>query len=323
MQNQSLKYLESINNPPEFIRGFKDDKAVGFLRRILKRNYARFFIDHQEEAEQLVDSIFDLLQEAANAEDGVLEVFNDSTEKIINEFFHNHDPNHWYTQGYQHYKSVVKPKTFLNILEPYLVGPRILDFGTGKGHLAKLLISKGYEVGLTDVIDQLPSDMNNLDFRLMPDEATIPFENDQFDTVIVKTVLHHIEKKNINHIFSELKRVAKRLVIVEDLPFTDEYISKSMINEDIKDELIKEFLYGLTHEQRLIICKIMDYFGNVLAQGLYYINFPFNFHTTKGWMELGGEVGLSLIDTASIAFIDAGLHTFFQTILVFESDTQL
>lgn len=320
MPNQSLKYLESINNPPQFIQGFKDDRAVDFLRRILKRNYARYFTDHKEEAEQLVDDIFDILQEAVNVEDNALVVFNDSTDKIINHLFHNHDSDHWYTQGYKYYKSVVKPKTFLNILEPYLVGPRILDFGTGKGHLAKLLISKDYEVGLTDVIDQLPNDCDNLDFRLMQDALNIPFENDQFDTVIVKTVLHHIEKENMNSIFSELKRVAKRLVIVEDLPFADDYIAKEINDGRIKDELIKEFLYELSQEQRLIICKIMDYFGNVLAQGLYYLNFPFNFHTKKGWGKLGKEAGLSIIDTASIAFQEVGLHTFFQTILVFESD---
>jgi ubiquinone/menaquinone biosynthesis C-methylase UbiE len=320
VQNQNYKYLESINNPLDFIEGFKDDRAVDFLRRILKRNYSRFFTDHKEEAEQLVDDIFDILQEATNTNGDVLATFNDATEKIIEDLFHGHDPNHWYAQGYKHYKSVVKPKTFLDILEPHLVGPRILDFGTGRGYLAKLLISKGYKVGLTDVIDQLPNDCDNLDFRLMQDELSIPFENDQFDTVIVKTVLHHIEKENMKAIFTELKRVSKRLVIVEDLPFADDYIAKEINNGRIKDDLIKEFLYDLTQEQRLIICKIMDYFGNVLAQGLYYLNFPFNFHTKKGWENLGKEAELSIVDTASIAFQEVGLHTFFQTILVFESD---
>lgn len=321
MQVKNYKHLESVNNPVDFINGFTNDQAVNFLRKILKRNYSRFFTDHKEEAEQIIDDTFDILQEAAKTEGNAIAAFNDSSGKIIENIFHCYDADHWYTQGYKYYKSVVKPKTFLKILEPHLVGPRILDFGTGKGYLAKLLISKGYQTGLTDVIDQLPPDLSHLDFRLMPDEVTIPFDSDQFDTVIVKTVLHHIQKENMNRIFLELKRVAKRLVIVEDLPFADDYIANAFKSDAIKDDLIKEFLYELTQDQRLIICKIMDYFGNVLAQGLYYLNFPFNFHTRRGWKKMGKEAGLSIVDTSSIAFLDVGLHTFFQTILVFESDS--
>ncbi|KUK79230.1 MAG: hypothetical protein XD95_0536 [Microgenomates bacterium 39_7] len=323
MQVKNFKYLESVNDPPNFIQGFTNDQAVNFLRKILKRNYARFFTDHKEEAQKIVDDTFDILQEAARADNDSLETFNNAVERVIDEVFRCNEKNHWFHQGYKLYKSKIKPNSFLSILEPHLVGPRILDFGTGKGYLAKLLISKGYQVGLTDVIDQLPQDLNHLDFRLMPNEVTVPFDSDQFETVIVKAVLHHIERENIKLIFQELKRVARRLVIVEDLPFTDSFITQTISPDNISDELMQQFLFGLTQEQRLIICKIMDYFGNALAQGLYYLNFPFNFHTTQGWEELGQEAGLSLIEVVPAAFFDVGLHTFFQTVLIFENDHYL
>lgn len=318
---KNLKYLSTVKEPACFIKGFRDPQVTSFVKSILDRNYHRFFKSNQEQASQLITETFGILEEAAEKDSGLLNIFEKAVEKVVFDVFHADEKDFWFHDRYNYYKSVVKPESMLQLLEPRLEGKRILDFGTGRGFFAKLVSLRGYEVCTTDVIDQLSEDVADLEFRLMPDEVTIPYETGEFDTVIIKTVLHHIDKNNLELILQELNRVGSKLVIIEDVPFCNGIIHSISDKVDAdNDPLMHEFLFDLDWEQKLDACKIIDYYGNALAQGLYYINFPFNFQTLAGWKLLAEKAGLEFTEHYPIGFFERGLHTYFQTVLVLNGE---
>jgi hypothetical protein len=60
----------------------------------------------------------------------------------------------------------------------------------------------------------------------------------------------------------------------------------------------------------------MDFYGNALAQGLYQMNFPFNFKSSQEWIKLFNDNRYKQSDTKFIGLLDQGLHTFFQLLFI-------
>jgi ubiquinone/menaquinone biosynthesis C-methylase UbiE len=88
---------------------------------------------------------------------------------------------------------------------------KVLDFGCGTCSIWKYLADRGYN--LTGV------DINNLSLyqKYQPEiiqEGRLPYEDNQFDVAIIYTVLHHT--KDPKSVLLEVKRVAKRLIVVEE-----------------------------------------------------------------------------------------------------------
>jgi 2-polyprenyl-3-methyl-5-hydroxy-6-metoxy-1,4-benzoquinol methylase len=96
---------------------------------------------------------------------------------------------------------------------PYLdFTDRILDVGSGNCVLNQQLRIRGYNI--------VPFDVENLSFvegivPILYDGTDIPFQSDSFDMAIVITVLHHA--KNPNAILLQLSKVAKRIIIIEEI----------------------------------------------------------------------------------------------------------
>lgn len=88
----------------------------------------------------------------------------------------------------------------------------VLEVGCGRGYLANLL-SKNNKVTAVDIdiseeiIEKYPS----INFQKM-DIHRLEFENDNFDSVICTHTLEHV--KFINKAISELRRVAKKRIII-------------------------------------------------------------------------------------------------------------
>ena len=88
---------------------------------------------------------------------------------------------------------------------------KIMDLGSGNCLVAEHLIQQGFNI--------TPVDVSNLSIveRLQPicyDGTTLTFKKEEFDYVLLLTVLHHTEDpaKTIR----ESKRVAKQIIIIED-----------------------------------------------------------------------------------------------------------
>lgn len=93
-----------------------------------------------------------------------------------------------------------------------LPAERVLDVGVGNGGLALELINRS--------VDLTPLDVKDISFfepvkPVIYDGNQFPFDNDQFDRVLITTVLHHTPDPE--KIIDEALRVAPKLVIMEDI----------------------------------------------------------------------------------------------------------
>jgi len=135
-------------------------------------------------------------------------------------------------------------------------GSKILDLGCGSGIAAKNFqdFFKAKVIG----VDVKDNRLVKIPFKII-DGKNLPFEDNSFDVVLINYVLHHCEDPEV--VLKEAKRVAKRIIIFEDLP--------------------EGFLAKLR-------CKI------------HQIIFPggrkiFNFKTRKEWKEIFEKLGLKII----------------------------
>ncbi|MDA2919989.1 class I SAM-dependent methyltransferase [Desulfobacterota bacterium AH_259_B03_O07] len=130
---------------------------------------------------------------------------------------------------------------FLSIRKYLTMGEKILDIGTGPGSFCFLLNKRGFSVFPIDIKDQsLTCEVNPLIY----DGKKIPFNTEHFDIALISTVLHH--SRNPKELLLEAKRVAKKLIIVEDVYLSSfqkylTYITDSIVNLEF---------YGHPHENK-------------------------------------------------------------------------
>jgi len=104
-------------------------------------------------------------------------------------------------------------KEFADWITPFLSKKnKILDIGTGTGHVCQELNNRGYKAH--------PLDVENLSFtpNVNPqifDGKRIPYLRNAFDVSLLLTVLHHTDKPE--EVLRESVRVARRIIIIEDI----------------------------------------------------------------------------------------------------------
>lgn len=127
-------------------------------------------------------------------------------------------------------------------ISPYLqTGDRIVDIGSGNCFLAERLISLGYSVTSVDIKNK--SKVKNI-IPIIYDGKNLPLGDDSFDVALLITVLHHV--KEPVQVLEEAKRVAKRIIIMEDLYRNSfqKYITFIM------DSVINLEFYGHPHSNK-------------------------------------------------------------------------
>lgn len=96
-------------------------------------------------------------------------------------------------------------------IDPFLKRNLILDIGMGTGAVACLLKNKGFNVVGGDVINScIYKDLKPIIFN----GNNLPFMDCIFDVALLTFVLHHCEEPL--KVFREAKRVAKRVIVIED-----------------------------------------------------------------------------------------------------------
>ncbi len=88
----------------------------------------------------------------------------------------------------------------------------ILDIGSGRGVVTRVLRERGFEVTPLDVRDR------STEPALSPvvyDGTAIPFPDKAFDCALLLTVLHHTPDPDA--VLREAARVARRIIIIEDV----------------------------------------------------------------------------------------------------------
>lgn len=101
----------------------------------------------------------------------------------------------------------------LDLIRPWLdSGKPILEIGSGPGSILAEFRRAGYTLDGLDITD------TSYRPELAPtvyDGQTMPFADGAYDTALLLTVLHHTE--NPDAILGEASRVARRLIIIEDV----------------------------------------------------------------------------------------------------------
>jgi 2-polyprenyl-3-methyl-5-hydroxy-6-metoxy-1,4-benzoquinol methylase len=151
-------------------------------------------------------------------------------------------------------------------VKDYIVGEKVLDLGAGNGLLAQEIKRQlDKDVILIDVLDYNYTD---LPLILYNPENKVPLADQEVDTTILYTVLHHANDPK--HLLEEATRITKKRLIIKEA-----YIEK----EDFK----------MTN-------SFVDWFYNRVIGG-EDINVPLNFLKVEGWKKLLKTQGFDVIDT--------------------------
>ena len=107
--------------------------------------------------------------------------------------------------------SLKRAKIIVNRIKPYIKkSNKIVDIGSGTGHVSHILNKQGNDITPVDVANFHGSRFIK---PIIYDGKKMPFQDNHFDTCLLLMVLHHTPDPKI--VFSEAARVAKEIVVIE------------------------------------------------------------------------------------------------------------
>jgi ubiquinone/menaquinone biosynthesis C-methylase UbiE len=138
---------------------------------------------------------------------------------------------------------------------------RVLDIATGPGYIAEAFAKRAREVVGMDLTEAMLAiarerttehGVGNISFR-MGDAQNLPFEENQFDVVVCRLALHHVQQPF--QVLSEMSRVCRRdgTVLVEDI-----YASEHPARAAYQDRW--EILRDASHVRALPLSELLHLF---------------------------------------------------------------
>lgn len=312
-------YLPTKESKESLLFKILNDKGVvDFVKTNLKHSYQAFFKGHEKKVASMIDKATNLLIESQNHIDNPKKL-NEIIRIIDKTIFKKDRPYFWFNRMYQEYKKYVRPRKDYEVIKEYIKGQTVLDFGCGGGYLALELQEDGFNVITTDVLDYRIKLAKNLPFIKMTSPIIIPYPDKIADTTIVKTVLHHIDKKNIFPILKELRRVSSRLIIEEDI-YNPSLNLNGLTYLRQTQPILNNFL-ELSPKRQYLSLVFIDFFANAVAFGKSNINFPFQFKTVNEWRSVLDKSGFNIKKTILKGFEKNKVHTNCQAWIVADKKT--
>jgi SAM-dependent methyltransferase len=192
-----------------------------------------------------------------------------NVEETLRRFLRGHAHNKEDRKAYE----VKRAKRSFEQIRDYIVGEKILDLGAGNGLLAleiKEQLQK--EVLLVDVLDY---NYTSLPMVLYNPKDEVPLPDNEVDTTLLYTVLHH--SSDPKDLLKESTRLTKkRLIIME-----------AYVEED--DVWMTNVFF--------------DWFYNRVI-GDEDINVPLNFQKVKGWEEILKFYGFDTIKIVNVGICE-------------------
>lgn len=283
----------------------QDPEVVNFVKNNILLSYKENFKNHTDEVDGMIKEAFARLAQCQNNGTNFANLEN-TVSDLTKNLFRATDKNFWFYQEYQKYKVNTRPLKDLNKIESQIHGKHILDFGSGGGYLALALSKRGYDVTTTDVLDYRIGDALKLPFTLMNMPDKLPDYNKNYDTVIAKTVFHHIDSPFIVKIISGLSKITHRLIIEEDtydIPMELEGVQDAYRTQ----EQLQAFV-ALEKQKQKKALVLLDFFANNIALGIPDINCPFEFKTVSEWKSTLDECGFNLTNVIFSGFESGKMH---------------
>ncbi len=282
---------------------FGDASAVDFVRDTLLESYSCFFPLNADEVRQKIKDAFKLLEQVGKKKDKAS--LSQVIQTIHKTIFFNGNKDYWFSLLYRNYKIVTRSRVDFMAIVPYIKG-RVLDFGSNGGYYALELISNGYSVETTDVLDCRDQSARHIPFIRMEKPNVVPFKKNSFDTAIVKTVFHHIDNKYLVDVIRSLHSISKRIIVKEDIfGVTEEDFAQSDILE--KDVFLRRYI-RLGEKSQFNALVLVDFFGNVIAHGIDNIDLPFNFKKLEEWKTILNLAGYKIVKIKWYGFEKTKLH---------------
>eukprot|EP00439_Symbiodinium_sp_Y106_P082872 s278_g22.t1 len=183
-------------------------------------------------------------------------------------------------------------RRYFDALRPYLQSRdgaplNLLDFGCGDGSLMswafdpQVLSEDGpRQITLVESNPELAqrarARLDSVDVFVVEDNAPLPFEDGQFDVVVLAFVLHHVPVPDRTGLLAEAARVGCEILVLEDLPDSAGTPSAQRLAWHVTQEHFRPF--GQDPD---------DYMSGVLSD--------------EKWREFFGQVGLEVLEEAPIS----------------------
>lgn len=216
------------------------------------------------------------------------------------------DPKSRYEEIYKTYTSTTRIEQRVGMILPFLEdADSVIDIGTGNGGLALKLAEKyNKRVFASDVHDYRLDEVKKnpkISFVNSDNVASLGSAEGAFCSL----VLHHVKPNNLVSLLSSVKKVlvpGGNFVILEETPPPD-------INDgvnDLSDTNLDKIFKDIGQEQSKKLLGVMDYISNWVANGVYDVPLPLNFHSIKEWRSIfeKADFRIKLVDYFGIPSLD-------------------
>lgn len=252
----------------------------------------------------------------------ILSAYTDEPEfalQLVQEMFPDYtDKKSDFYLAYQEARSA-KFRKFSRSLVPYIKGTVLADVGGEDTRLVDVLttmipsLEKAYVTDI-NMSNQKPGN-HKIEFLWQPLPERTPLQDGTVDSVILSTMLHHINPfvrlKLVTHL-KEVLRDGGRLILIEDT------YPEHPAEKDIHNVLDERFL-AFSDADKKEILSFLDWWGNRLMKNSRDIPLPCTFKSMEEWEEYFAEVGLKLVQKQYLGMPDMHTHIMApKGILIFE-----
>lgn len=252
----------------------------------------------------------------------ILAAYSDEPEfalQLVQEMFPDlTDRQSDFYSAYQDARSA-KFRKFSRSLVPYIKGTVLADVGGEDTKLVDVLttmiptLKKAYVTDI-NMSKQMPSN-EKIEFLWQPLPEKTPLDNGTVDSIILSTMLHHIDPfvrlKLVTHL-KEVLRDGGRLILIEDT------YPEHPADKDIHNALDERFL-AFSDPNKKEILSFLDWWGNRLMKNSRDIPLPCTFKSMEEWEDYFAEIGLKLVQKQYLGIPDMHTHIMApKGILIFE-----
>lgn len=169
---------------------------------------------------QLPDSLFRFVRD----DNACIETFERSTSPVDTTLSYTHMAEHIYFRYIRWSQKSIEKLFFMNqwnqltkVIDHIPAWSSVLMIGPGNGFGSLYLQKAWYQVSNIDIADSIHPQLRHIVSTEVYDGYVLPYTHQAFDTVIAMYVLHHIwTKSNILPFLQEMKRVSKKLIIIDE-----------------------------------------------------------------------------------------------------------